>query len=338
MIQQATKVLGIFGGGAVLFYAIGFTVVKTYIAEIDLDGMIWFTREFYVDAGASFLLEIINAPYENPLIFLPYVLVLYLLVPKKSIEPKSVKEAVLGRVQIAKLSVLSTVTMGTLLFIYVYGTIKSGTSTFDPTELFIYLIIRGIIASGDAESVFFTFTIPLAIVLGVFLYRFRGLLKGAKVDRMIHQGAVVVYVVYLMYLPIFYGKYIYDWQLSELKDHEIVERILSGGEKSAAIDFGTSDLYSALNMIYSAQATVHRHIWLIGEFGDNYYFLTKVGLYGNAVIEIIDTGLLDRLNLDPYNKASLRAQMDPRERPPSVALTEIRPSFKEEIRQKRGRD
>ena len=96
IMTQTTKVLGLFGGGAILFYAIGFTIVKTYISAIHLDGMIWFTREFYVDAGASFLLEIIEAPFLKPLIFLPYVFVLYLLVPKKSLKPKSVMETVLG--------------------------------------------------------------------------------------------------------------------------------------------------------------------------------------------------------------------------------------------------
>lgn len=64
MYQNLTKTLTIFGGGAAPFYAIGFTVVKTYTYKAGLGGMFWFTKEFYIDAGVLMLL----LPSENNLL------------------------------------------------------------------------------------------------------------------------------------------------------------------------------------------------------------------------------------------------------------------------------
>jgi len=83
MTPNLFKIVGIFGGGTVLFYTLGFTIVKTYMHQIGLEGMFWLTKEFYVDAGANFLLEMISAPLLTPHIFFIYLILLFLLLPRE---------------------------------------------------------------------------------------------------------------------------------------------------------------------------------------------------------------------------------------------------------------
>jgi hypothetical protein len=62
LTQLLIRAAGALGGGAVVFYVLGFTVVQTYVYKNELGGMFWFTNAFYGDAGAKFLLEMIRAP------------------------------------------------------------------------------------------------------------------------------------------------------------------------------------------------------------------------------------------------------------------------------------
>jgi len=71
MGQHLLKFVGALGGAAVVFYAIGFTVVQTYVHRHQLGSVFLFTDEFYRDAGAVFLLDMIRAPILGFYIFIP---------------------------------------------------------------------------------------------------------------------------------------------------------------------------------------------------------------------------------------------------------------------------
>jgi len=81
MGQQLLKFAGALGGAAVVFYAIGFTVVQTYVHRHQLGSVFLFTDEFYRDAGAVFLLDMIRAPILGFYIFIPYLFILFWLLP-----------------------------------------------------------------------------------------------------------------------------------------------------------------------------------------------------------------------------------------------------------------
>ena len=96
MAQSFIKILGVVGGGAVVFYTFGFIVVQSYIHSIGLEGMFWFTEDFYEDAGAKFFLTLIGTSLLAFYMFLPFLVGLFFLLPKeKDIPPTGPLEDVL---------------------------------------------------------------------------------------------------------------------------------------------------------------------------------------------------------------------------------------------------
>ena len=80
--ERFWKGVAALGGAAAVFYALGFTVVQSYAYKNGFFGMFWLTKEFYRDAGATFILDLIRVPMLAPYIFFPLLLVLFLLIPK----------------------------------------------------------------------------------------------------------------------------------------------------------------------------------------------------------------------------------------------------------------
>ena len=311
MYQNITKILAVFGGGAALFYAVGFTVVKTYTYKVGLDGMFWFTKEFYIDAGASFLLEMIRAPLMSPFLFLAYLLLLMFLLPdKKELlyldeEGGALKKKGLSsgkNMLLIKLVIILLLLLATFLYAINYD-------YFLDSEFFLkltgYLTLNPANRSfSDARKslLFFSFVVPMIIAFGVLVYRFWLRLDSGRKNRFYFQTAAAVYIVFFAIVPISFGLHLYDWKLVPVSDPGILEEVSSKG--AAEID-NVSDAGSL-------------NIWLLGRFGNKYLFFTKKGETGDGLIEVVNEKKIRRLNFDPGSSASLRYQMEKKVEP-SVA-------------------
>ena len=65
--ERFWKGVAALGGAAAVFYALGFTVVQSYAYKNGFFGMFWLTKEFYRDAGATFILDLIRVPKNEKL-------------------------------------------------------------------------------------------------------------------------------------------------------------------------------------------------------------------------------------------------------------------------------
>lgn len=303
MYQNITKTLAIFGGGAALFYTIGFTIVKTYTYKVGLDGMFWFTKEFYIDAGASFLLEMVRAPLMSPFLFLLYLLLLMLLLPKEKnlllFEEEgstAKKEEVVASKNLLMIKLLIIFLLLLATFLYAINYDKLLGNTF-------FLKFIGYVTLNPANKpfsdtqkslLFFSFVMPMIIAFGILLYRFRLCFSGGHKNRLFYRIAAVIYIVFFAIIPISYGLHLYDWKLVPVKDSGFFEEVTSAVKGES----------------YDAPGEESLNVWLLGRFGDKYLFFTKKGENGDGIIEVINEGKIRRLNFDPGTSASLRYQME----------------------------
>ncbi len=303
MAQTVFKVLGIFGGSTVLFYTLGFTIVRTYMHKIGLEGMFWLTKEFYVDAGANFLLEMISAPLLTPHIFFIYLILLFLLLPREkklvalnSTAKKGLSGSAISsiRKQRIKLSVLLAVIVATGLFAnqyeYLMGKIwfarMINTMVLDPT--------KAELSTAQKSLAFFSVVSPLVIVLSTFLYRYYGALKENPRIKLLYQLTAVIYAVFIALIPISYGLHLYDWKLVPIKDPLIISNVIARERGVDAHDKVDASL----------------RIWLLGQFDNKYFFFTKKGLSGEGTIEVVNENKISFLNFDPYRANSLRTEIE----------------------------
>ena len=303
MYQNITKTLAIFGGGAALFYTIGFTIVKTYTYEVGLDGMFWFTKEFYIDAGASFLLEMVRAPLMSPFLFLAYLLLLMSLLPKEKnlllFEEDGntvANKEVSSRKNLLRIKLLTIFLLLLATFLYAINYDNLLGNTFF-LEFIGYVTLNPANKSfSDTHKslLFFSFVMPMIIAFGILLYRLRLCFSGGHKNRLFYQIAAVIYIVFFAIIPISYGLHLYDWKLVPVKDPGIFDELSSQVKGES----------------YNAPGEGNLKIWLLGRFGDKYLFFTKNGENGDGVIEVINEGKIRRLNFDPGTSASLRYQME----------------------------
>lgn len=302
MFQTTSTILGVLGGAAALFYALGFTVVKTYLHETGLEGMFWLTKEFYTDAGGTFLLEMVRAPLLTPHLFLAYLIILYFLIPKEENllilkstrkDDLSEKDRVFRRKQWIKLSILILLMIGTSIFATNYDSLKGNKSFVGIVNRVIYDPAVEKFSQGKHTLIFFSLATPVVIAVAYFFYRFRGLLKQGSRSRCFYQLAVMVYAVFLAIIPVSYGFYLYDWKVVSLRDTRIIEETLAQGKDGA----------SAHSVVPFFQ------IWLLGEFDDKYLFVTKENIYDEGIIQVIDKDQINQLSFDPSSDSFLRNVM-----------------------------
>lgn len=303
MTQTTIKIIGIFGGGTVMFYTLGFTVVRTYMHKIGLEGMFWLTKEFYVDAGANFLLEMISAPLLTPHIFFIYLILIFLLLPREkklvalnSTTKKGLSGAAISsiRKQRIKLSVLLVIIVVTGLFASQYEILMGkiwfakmiNTMVLDPTE--------SELSTAKKSLAFFSFVSPLIIVMSTFLYRYFGALRESPRVKLLYQLTAVISLVFMALIPISYGLHLYDWKLVPIKDPQIISNVIERERGVEAPDMDNANL----------------RIWLFGNFDDKYFFFTKRGLSGEGSIDVIDEDKINLLNFDPYRANSLRTEIE----------------------------
>lgn len=297
MLQPILKI----GGGAVLFYVFGFTIVQTYIYRNRLEGMFWLTKEFYIDAGGKFLLEMVRAPLLAFYIFIPYLILLYLLIPKKenlkdlisslnelkarmlkSRKSKSRKPKYhFG--QWVRLFSLIALAIGTYLFALYYEKVLDN-NIF--RELIYILFINPTnkqYPNLRQSLAFFSLVTPMIVALAILMHRLHGLPKSGIAYYMV----MILCLAFFAIIPIAYGFYIYDWQLVRIKEPKIIEKLVPKEKQKT-----TSACY-----------------WLLGRFGDEYLFFKKEGNEMEGVIESFDKEDIKYLNFNVKESDSLREQM-----------------------------
>lgn len=302
MTQKITKTLSIFGGGAALFYVIGFTVVKTYVHSIGLDGMFILSKEFYIDAGGSFLLEMVRAPLLMPHVFFAYLFLLYLLIPKVE---KLTKSTISGRdidertvynfnfKQWFEMSLLFLLVLLTIPIILRYASVNTDLTYafYRGGLIFDYAWEKNI--SDNYSLMFFIVVTPLTIISGLFSYRFRNISWRDSKSKWTYTYFLITYVVFLVIIPISYGYHVYDWKLVPIKDPTVVQSIIKGEEETTQI---MSDEFP-------------EQIWLLGKFSDRYFFFAKTGYFGDNVIQFVNANRITHLTFDTKNTENLRAQI-----------------------------
>ncbi len=286
---QLTTILGVLGGIAAIFYAVGFITVQSYIYRYPLDGMFWFTSDFYRDAGAKFLLALIRTPLVAWYVFLPYLIVLYQLVPRDEVLRLHAtrRQPALRRqwAQLLGLTLVITLTyVAALRFDLLMGSV-AGAGAID-------LLFGGFANSETlqiAQSLaFFCLVTPVMIAGGAFLWQYRAcLLNKDGPNRQLYEVMLAGYLLFLAILPISYGFHLYDWRIVPIKNAGLLAKQLRADQPVAP----------------GIQA------WLLGEFGNKYVFLTKASATDNPVLEAVAIDSVKHLYLEPSHSVSLKVHL-----------------------------
>ena len=322
LAQTLTRAIVVLGGGTAIFYALGFTIVNTYIRRVGLEGMFWLTKEFYVDAGANFLLEMIRSPLLAPQLFFSYLFILSLLVPKeknlfapltKRSGSQTGSEAIFSGKQWAKLASIFVIIIATFIFTTFFNFMQESpmflsiiryANFFDSDKA----LLSASLTSRDTSLVFFCFVTPLIVILGDFFFRFRGILKEKSKSKVYYHAAFIVYMVLIASIPISYANHLYDWKMVPLKDPQVVEQIINGGAEETEAVLNIPIITKSVE-----RKLLSTRIWLLGQSDDQYFFLTKRGIYSEGVIEVIDATKIEHLNFayDPNQGDFLSEQIKP---------------------------
>lgn len=288
MGQMFWKIVAGFGGAAALFYALGFTVVQSYVYKNGFEGMFWFTNEFYRDAGAVFILDLIRVPMLAPFVFFPYFFVLFLLIPKEE-NLRLFKETgtPVSKAHWIKVLVLLAVMAFTAIVALYYEDILGKKFVIQLIDL-LRRSNEHTAAQPEQSLAFCCLVTPIVAVWAVFLYKqWKCLLPGCR-GREFYGSILILYMVFLFIIPVTYGFYLYDVKIVPIKDAQLV-----GGQTDPA-QGGTND-----------------EIWLLGEFGEKYVFFRKVKnkLSTQGIIETYDVKEIKHLNFDIKRSSTLKAHM-----------------------------
>lgn len=289
---QAVKLLGAVGGAAVIFYAVGFVTVQSFLFRNGYAGMFWLTDEFYRDAGAKFLLEMVRAPLTAWTVFFPLLVLMYfLLIPRGETLNFSAKQRTVWRYPLGQCILLVAMMAIVYVFALNFGDI-SRKHAFAAVEKSIFFVDP---AGGESlglgrSVVFFSIVMPLALVAGIFLFRFHATLKAATSERRMYQFVGIALVVYFAIIPIAYGMYLYDWRIVSVQD----PRALGGR--------------------YEKEQFKPGEVWLVGEFSGRYVFLRADPDSSRRTFDTVDAKEINRLNLDPRITSTLKTKLEAEER------------------------
>jgi len=302
-LDKITKYLTILGGGAAVFYILGFIVIKTFTHEIKLEGISWLTDDLYRDSGASFILDMVRVPLFTPHLFFLWLALLYFLALPREKELLSLKKYLSseerGKMPAVwrKLFFLIFVLAATFLLAVYYGRLLPDYSFQLVISALTFYLKDALDPAQKGSLIFFSFITPMVFIFGIYIYRFSVTLKdgeeGHRIYRRFYQISFFLYVAFLLTVPISYGINIYDWNLARVKNPGAIKYILS---EEIGKDFEES-------------ATSSPNVWLIGDFGGKYLFLAKKDPAAHGVIALIDQKKLKHLDFFSRMTGSLRQQM-----------------------------
>lgn len=288
MSEKFWKGVAALGGAAALFYALGFTVVQSYAYKNGFFGMFWLTKEFYRDAGATFLLDLIRVPLLAPYIFFPLLLVLFFLIPKNDkLGLFCSGESKLSNGDWARIFGLLGIIFLTGVFALYYETI-SGRERFAEFVDLLRRAEENTFTQPERSLAFCSLITPVMVVGGIFLYRCWQCLDRQSKRREVMGTVFVFYFVFVSMIPITYGCYVYDLRVVRISDPQIRAELKGGGPTGEG-----------------------EEIWFVGEFGNNYVFFRKTPNPAEtpSVIETRNVQGLKRIGIDIRQASTLRMLM-----------------------------
>jgi hypothetical protein len=220
--------IAILSVAAAIFYIVGYVVASDVLRTTGLKGSIALKSEFYLEAGADFVADLVTAPLQAPVAFVLAFAFAFLLVPRKLLDriSKGVGHPV-PAVEWVRLAALVALTLATYLVAMWW---------FEPFSqtMAARWLVRNLLDMGrsrDAQtslgSLLFLLTLPVAAALissALRLPRHPG--SGAKPVResrprrgwmAMRKPAVGLAVVfYISMIPIAYGSDAYDWQMKKV--------------------------------------------------------------------------------------------------------------------------
>ena len=301
MGQNFWKVIAALGGAATLFYALGFTVVQSYVLGNGFDGIFLFSKEFYSDAGASFILDLIRVPILASYVFFPYLLILLLLLPKeKNLLLFPDGKGTLSKKQWAKTASLMAIMVVTGLIALYYGSILKNENGL-AVKLINFLTLGHRALQQERSTAFFCLVSPIVVILAIFLYRYRACLKPGSKSREIYGFILVIYFIFVSIIPITYGYYLYDLRIVPIKDPYLISSMSAKNHGTANDDMSAKGHGPAND----------EEIWLIRKFSDRYFFLRKVedSKKTRGIIEVYDIQKINHLNFDIERSSTLKDQI-----------------------------
>lgn len=221
------------GGIVAIFYAFGFAIVQSFVSQIEIEGMFLFTKDYYQEAGGKFVLEMLRAPLMNPFLFIAYLILLLILIPKEknmyeditsegTLREKFSKLKKFKKFQKEKVILLLFIVFFTYMFEAIFRTFTDFVKAhFFKIDIFglnvgisqltnimpVYYLYDHVSSEKIDSIVFFTLTVPVVIAISIFLYRFH---KHRRSNSREYFAVLGLYVIFLLMLPISYGVYIYD--------------------------------------------------------------------------------------------------------------------------------
>jgi hypothetical protein len=231
---------------AAVFYAVGYVITQAYVTTTGLQASFWFTEAFYREAGARFLLDIVEALALLPHLFIPLSALFIVLFPGDMQALWRYKHTGLrGRlglrrslvVREAMFLVVVLVAVGVLVFVLKdCGDHRCATLLEAPGWLFTsWWLFREAQDKWLLQqpflypmAIFLALAIPTAVTLGLWAYRVLWAGPDVGQDRALppkgeFEGAprtphpltafliASMFVVLTFYIPIAYGAYFYDF-------------------------------------------------------------------------------------------------------------------------------
>lgn len=304
--------LKVLAGTAVLFFVVGFAIVQTYLTEHKLEGMVWLSQEFYMRAGGRFLLDAIKSPFFGAPVFFPLVVLLFfaLGLRRSRIQENLSCGHLLTRKQLIKLVGLGVLLMVVILIELVPELLFEGwLSSFVTTRLFN--IPNSSFALTSQTVAFFCITLPVLIASGCSIYAlYRNLpdvreydeededqkekkKKRDDISRLAYHLIAVMFACALVYLPISYGQYIYDWRVTPIV--------------YAGLSNDSGDL---LETPIEDGNVGERRLYLLGEFNDKYVFVRTTQEGPEGKVETFVSSEIHRLVFDVQGDMRLSEVID----------------------------
>lgn len=273
VVKQVGTTFAALGGSVVVFYALGFMIVQCFITSADVEGMFWFSREYYEEAGGKFIVDIARTPLMKPAFFVLYLAVLLSLVPGRDIikefhvSDKTWKQRLAGLPagDTIRALLLLVVALGTYFFMAYFERLAG--SAFFAERVMPVFFWSGTTPNEQKQALlFFSLTVPMVAALGLFLHR---LFKyGGR--KSVARTALALYIIFVSILPISYGRYVFDIKAVPINDPQ----------RMYALSGINSDLSDSSKM------------WFLGRFGGKYLFLRKDNLFTNTNMDVSKIALV----------------------------------------------
>lgn len=314
IIKRVSQMVGWLGAGTALFFILGFTIVETYIFSIKLEGIFWFSNEFYARAGGRFLLDIVQSLLFTVYIVLPYFWLLLRLLPSAHLMERCVRgdSKALRNYRIRVTALLATTLLSFILMVNydrLWATPQAGQDisenqdtleanpsvgtaqdtapqweTSQATRSFLHTVKQidyfAVLTENLKKFIYIDLFLPVAILLGLFLYKSRPTAWTFPKRRIAFRGMALVFVIYVCIFVISYARFVYDWQVVRLfgvapgelgTSRQMPDRQPQTPEPA---DTGQeTDLQRSWGRGYKAYP--YRGVYLIAAVGGNYLFLEK---------------------------------------------------------------